>query len=134
MANPMSNTDRIRSFFDAGFNRGEILADDYVAADYVDHSPIPAPAPGAAGFAMRMEALRSAFVDTATFGVFVEEGDLVAFTWEFSGVHRGPFAGIEPTGRAVTLPGINVERVVDGKIVEHWSQFDLAGLVRQLNA
>jgi steroid delta-isomerase-like uncharacterized protein len=131
---PESNADRVRTFFDAGFNSGPIDADEYVAADYVDHSPIPAPAPGPAGFAQRMQVLRSAFVDRATFGVFVAEGDLVAFTWEFTGQHRGPFAGVAPTGKTVTLPGINVERLVDGKIVEHWSQFDLAGLVRQLNS
>jgi predicted ester cyclase len=134
MADPNQNADCIRRFFDDGFNRGEINAADYLADDYVDHSPIPAPALGRAGFVMRMEGLRAAFVDTATFGAFVAQDDLVAFTWEFNGVHRGPFAGVAPTGRAVTLAGINVERLEKGFIVEHWSQFDLAGLVRQLTA
>lgn len=134
MSNPTGNSERIRLFFDAGFNRGEFLAAEHVADEYVDHSPIPAPAPGPDGFGMRMQSLRSAFVDEADFGVFLEAGDLVAFTWEFRGVHRGPFAGIAPTGRTVSLPGINVERLVDGKIVEHWSQFDLAGLMRQLTS
>lgn len=50
------------------------------------------------------------------------------------GVHRGAFAGVEPTGRTVSLAGINVERLRDGLIVEHWSQFDLAGLMRQLTS
>jgi predicted ester cyclase len=132
MADPNQNADCVRRFFDAGYNGGEISAADYVAHDYVDHSPIPAPAPGPAGFAMRMQGLRSAFVDTATFGEFVAQDDMVAFTWELNGVHRGPFAGVAPTGLTVTLAGINVERMENGFIVEHWSQFDLAGLVRQL--
>jgi SnoaL-like polyketide cyclase len=28
--------------------------------------------------------------------------------------------------------GINIERFANGKIVEHWSQFDLAGALRQM--
>ncbi|TFG67930.1 MAG: ester cyclase, partial [Anaerolineales bacterium] len=44
------------------------------------------------------------------------------------------FAGIAATGKKVTLSGINVERFENGKIVEHWSQFDLAGLMKQMNS
>jgi len=62
------------------------------------------------------------------------ENNLVAFTWTFNGVHDGTFAGIPPTGRQVTLSGINVERLEGSKIIEHWSQFDLAALTRQINA
>jgi predicted ester cyclase len=39
-----------------------------------------------------------------------------------------------PTGKLLTLAGINVERMKDGKIVEHWSQFDLAGVMRQIQS
>jgi predicted ester cyclase len=134
MSDPNQNADCVRRFFDDGFSRGEFRVADYVADDFVDHSPIPAPALGRAGFAMRMQGMRAAFVDTATFGAFVAQDDMVAFTWEFSGVHRGPFGGVEPTGRTVTLPGVNMERLEHGFIVEHWSQFDLAGLMRQLTA
>ena len=79
-------------------------------------------------------ALCSAFVEEALFGVFLAENDLVAFTWTFQGVHRGTFAGIAATGKKVTLSGINVKRLENGKIVEHWSHFDLAGLLKQMNA
>ena len=125
----------VRRLFDEGFNKGNVqLANEIIAPDYVDYSPIPAPMPGSEGFAKRMAGLRAAFVQEAVFGVFLAEDDLVAFTWTFSGVHNGPFAGVPPTRRKVTLSGINVERLKDGRIVEHWSQFDLAGLMRQITA
>ena len=125
----------VRRLFDEGFNKGNVqLANEIIAPDYVDYSPIPAPMPGPEGFAKRMAGLRAAFVQEAVFGVFLAEDDLVAFTWTFSGVHNGPFAGVPPTRRKVTLSGINVERLKDGRIVEHWSQFDLAGLMRQITA
>jgi predicted ester cyclase len=128
------NRERVRQLFTAGFGGAELDIGQYVADGYVDHSPIPAPAPGPDGFAQRMAMLRSAFVDEVRFGVFLAQDDLVAFTWEFSGVHRGHFAGVEATGKSVTMGGINVERMADGRVVEHWSQFDLAGLMRRLTA
>jgi steroid delta-isomerase-like uncharacterized protein len=129
------NKNLVRRMFDEAFNQGNTsFIYEMVAPDYVDHSPIPAPAPGPEGFAKRTMALRSAFVQEALFGVFLAENDLVAFTWMFQGVHQGTFAGIAATGKNVTLSGINVERLENGKIVEHWSHFDLAGLLKQLNA
>lgn len=69
-----------------------------------------------------------------TFGNFLAEGDLVAFTVTISGSQQGIFAGAPPAGKAEVVNGMNVERFADGKIVEHWSQFDTSGLLRQVGA
>ena len=120
--------------FDEAFNKGNTsLINEVFAPGYVDHSPIPAPVPGPEGFAKRSVALRGAFVEEALFGVFLADNDLVALTWTINGVHHGTFAGIAATGKKVILSGINVERFENGKIVEHWSQFDLASLMKQMN-
>jgi predicted ester cyclase len=100
----------------------------------VDHSAIPAPGPGPEGFKKRAEMLIAALDPQMTFWEFIAEGDLVSFTWTMTGTHRGVFAGVPPTGKQVTVNGINVERFEEGKIVEHWSQFDLAGALRQIGA
>jgi predicted ester cyclase len=81
-----------------------------------------------------MNMLRAAFVEQATFGDFLTDGDFVAFPWQATGTHKGAFAGVAPTGKQVTLNGINIERFRDGKVVEHWSQFDTVGLLRQMGA
>lgn len=62
----------------------------------------------------------------------IAEGDLVFVEWSCKAVHRGPFLGIEATGKRVSLYGMYVERVVDGKVVEHWGLQDMMGLVSQL--
>jgi predicted ester cyclase len=62
----------------------------------------------------------------------IAEGDRVAMRGEFQGVHRGPFAGIAPTGRTVSAPLMIVYRIQDGRIAEHWLYFDGAALVAQL--
>ena len=64
----------------------------------------------------------------------IAEGDTVVTRWSLNGTHRGEFQGIPATGRAVQFNGIEFNRVRDGKFVEHVSQFDLAGLMRQLSA
>ncbi|HLF29271.1 MAG TPA: ester cyclase [Anaerolineae bacterium] len=121
--------------FDEEFNQGNpAVADEIIAADYIDHSALPAPAPGREGFKKRAEMLRAGLDPKITFGNFLAEGDLVSFTWTMNGTHRGVFAGMPPTGKAVTVNGINVERFADGKIVEHWSQFDMVGVLRQIGA
>ncbi len=62
----------------------------------------------------------------------IAEGDLVAARAVFRGVHRGTWAGIEPTGKAVSAGLMIVYRIADGRIAEHWLQFDLHGLLEQL--
>lgn len=51
-----------------------------------------------------------------------------------TGVHTGEFLGIPPTGRRVSMSGIAIHRVQDGRIVEHWAQIDALGLLQQLGA
>jgi len=51
---------------------------------------------------------------------------------EFRGIHRGPFAGIEPTGKPVAAGLIIIYVVANGRIVDHWMQFDLFVLMQQL--
>jgi predicted ester cyclase len=50
------------------------------------------------------------------------------------GTHRGELMGIPATGRRVEVAGITIERLVGGKIVEHWRVTDEVGLLRQLGA
>lgn len=64
----------------------------------------------------------------------IAEGDTVVTRWTLNGTQRGEFQGVLATGRAVQFNGIEFNRVRDGKFVEHVSQFDLAGLMRQLSA
>jgi len=125
----------VRKLFDELFNKGNpAAAKEVVANDYIDHSPMTAPAPGAEGFGQRTVTLRTAFVSECIFGEFLAEGDLVSFSWTLSGKHNGPLAGQAPTGKHLVLTGINIERMKHGIIIEHWSQFDLAGVMRQIQA
>jgi predicted ester cyclase len=64
----------------------------------------------------------------------LSEGDKVALRFTFRGVHQGEFMGIAPTGKEVTMSGIDILRIADGKLVEMWNQEDVLGMMRQLGA
>jgi predicted ester cyclase len=62
----------------------------------------------------------------------VGEGDLVAQRVHFTGTHTGEFQGLPPTHRKVAFSGLELNRFVDGRVVEHWFQLDALGLLQQL--
>jgi steroid delta-isomerase-like uncharacterized protein len=61
------------------------------------------------------------------------EGDTVVSEEVMEGTHKGPFAGLAPTGRPVQLPMVHVTVVQDGRIVERTAYHDTAGILRQLS-
>ena len=130
-----ANKRLVRAFFEGIFNEGDLeVVHEFLAPDYIDHSPFSAEAPGPEGFKRRMDMLRASLAVRMTLDDLLAERDLVAFRWTMAGKHVGEFAGIAPTGRDVSLTGLNLERVADGKIVEHWSEYDRLALVEQVSS
>ena len=62
----------------------------------------------------------------------IAEGDQVAVRWMMHGTHTGELLGIPPTGKQVTLTGITIYRLIDGKIVEERGEEDALGFMQQL--
>ncbi|MEX2627015.1 MAG: ester cyclase [Ilumatobacteraceae bacterium] len=60
------------------------------------------------------------------------DGDTVTVTSTLSGTHDGPFLGIQPTGRRVDATRVDRFRVVDGRIVESWTECDLDAVAARL--
>jgi predicted ester cyclase len=60
-----------------------------------------------------------------------DEG-MVAQRILFTGTHTGPFRGLPPTRRKVRFSGLEINRMVDGRVAEHWFQLDSVTLFEQL--
>jgi predicted ester cyclase len=78
-------------------------------------------------------AFRSAFPDMHwVIEEMVGEGDYVFSRLTWRGTHQGEFMGILPTGRRITVKGMVLDRVVDGKMVESRILMDGLGMMAQL--
>ncbi len=130
----------IRRFVEEYQSRGDVgVAEDLLAADFVDHSPFGPFPPDRDGVLALFTMLRVAFPDlhAVIHDQAVEpagEGDNVWTRKTFHGTHKGEFMGIPATGQAVAFDVIDVVRVHDGKMCEHWNVVDALGLMQQLGA
>lgn len=125
----------ITRYFDEVWNQGKLeVLNELIAPNYINHSPgAPNPKPGPEGLKPIVEALRKGMPDVHyTIQDMVVTSDKVAVRLEMTGTHTGNFFGLAPTGKQVTVSQFQIERIENGKIVEHWRQTDDLGLMRQL--
>ena len=111
----------------------ESILSEVVAEDCVDHNPFPRQAPGRAGCLQAGHMLRQALPDLkATVEDIVASGDRVMGRWQIVGTNEGSLYGMPPTGKQITVQGMDIVRIADGKIVEEWTNRDNAGLMMQI--
>jgi predicted ester cyclase len=67
-----------------------------------------------------------------TINDMVVEGDKVAVYWTGRGTHQGEWQGIAPTGRQISVDGVDIEYLSDGKIVNEEGIIDMMSMMRQL--
>ena len=100
----------------------------------VDHNPVdPNIPPGIEGIKQTVPMFRTAFPDLQ-FNIvdLIAEGDKVVSRLTIQATHKGEFMGISPTGKQVSITGIDIVRIVDGKMVELWGEVDMLRLMQNL--
>ena len=116
------------------FRGGDVNGlDEVCAPDIVLHGPgMP---PDLAGLKQMAPMFRAAFPDmeVVTEDLFAE-GDRVADRVTVRGTHQGEFNGIPPSGQRIEMEEIHIARIVDGMIVERWTQLDMLGLLQRIGA
>ena len=119
------------------WNGGDFATvDALVTRDVLIHASLPGnDIYGPEGIRQFYGALREAFPDIHfTIEDQVAEGDRVVTRWTARATHKGAFQGIPPTGKQINLAGIDIDRIVNGKVVECWPVADELGLLQQLGA
>ena len=90
---------------------------------------------GPDGYRQFFEAYTGAFPDLSIqIDDLIAEGDVVVTSYTARGQHTGPLMGIDPTGKQVTVQGVNVGRYQDGKLVESKNLFNEMSLLQQVGA
>jgi steroid delta-isomerase-like uncharacterized protein len=119
--------------WDEILNKGNIdMFDTHFASNYVNKtvtSTVNGQAEGKEYFGAFLTGFSDInFVVDEIFGV----DDRVVKRWTFNATHSGEFAGIPATGNKITLKGVSVSRIVDGKISEELDYMDDLGFLQQL--
>ncbi len=124
----------VTEFIDALFTKGDLGAvDRLLAPDFVDHDPPFGASGDREGMRAAASTFRTAFPDWhSDLELLVAEGDLVVERFTARGTHRGEIMGVPATGREISLAGINIFRVRDGRITERWGRLDDLGFLHQL--
>jgi steroid delta-isomerase-like uncharacterized protein len=133
------NKARVRRYVEDFQSAGKVeTANELVATDIVHYRGpawMDADTTGRTGAMGFIAMLRAAFPDLhAVIHDQIGEGDKVMTRKTFYGTHRGEFWGIPPTGKQVTIDLIDILRITDGQMVEHWNVVDWMGLMQQLEA
>jgi len=125
----------VDEFIQALFTRGELDAvDRYLHPAFVNHDlPFPGAPQGPEGMRQAAAMFRAGAPDWhSDLHQLIAENDIVVERFTASGTHTGTLMGAPPTGRQITLDGINIFRLDGGRILERWGQLDTLSLLRQL--
>jgi steroid delta-isomerase-like uncharacterized protein len=128
------NVSVVRRLTEEAFVGGKVdVVDEIVAADCVDHDPMPGQAPGRAGQRQTCQMVVDGLSDRCTLtDDFLATGDRVVESWVFQGTHTGDFLGIPATGKQLQIRGMEIWRLADGQIVERWGVLDTGAVLEQL--
>ena len=123
----------IHRYFEEWGNHGDTKAADELIDPNVTLRNPPAVLHSLEDYKRGMAAFHTAFPDLHfTVEDVIAEGDKVVVRWSLRGTHLGDYQGRSPTGMTVTVTGMSLFRLADGKIQEVSVSMDRLGQWQQL--
>ena len=105
----MNNKEIVKLFYEYVVSENRLdEADRYLSANYMEE------------MCQHLIAVRNTYPDyTMSITRQFVDGEYVVSEFVMRGTHSGEFLGITPTNKVIEIKGVNIDRVVDGKIFEH---------------
>lgn len=121
------------------FNQGELeLLDLLMAPDAIQHDLEifgPTAVRGPEVVRQFVQVFRSAFPDLRITVIDqLGDGDRVATRWRMEGTQTNRLMGIEASHRSISVEGVRIDRIANGRIAETWNHWDTYEMLRQLGA
>ena len=128
-----ANKSLVRRYYEDVLNGGNVgLLDELAVPDYDEHGPFPGQPNGIEGLKARIGAILASFRPVFTLHELIADGETVVAYWTNTGTHQGEFMGIPPSGRTVTISGVDIHRLRDGRMAEHWHVIEELQMLQQL--
>jgi steroid delta-isomerase-like uncharacterized protein len=124
----------VQRFIDEVINHGRYeVCDEIVAEDFLELDPLPGQREGREGLKEIIAMMRSAFPDIHwVTNESISSGEKVVTRFTWTGTQRGNFLGIPATGRPVTVKGVVIDRLVNGRMTDSRILMDTFGMMMQL--
>lgn len=126
----------VRRFIEEVVNTGKVdRVEEFISVDYAEVQDGERHAVGIEGAKAHIRGVRQTYPDLyLSIERQIAEGEWVATCITARGTHQGSWLGIEPTGKPVTFTGVNIDRVVGGRIVEHGGAANMLGPLLEIGA
>ncbi len=133
MATEADNKTTLRRLIEELNNRNYDIIDELVAPDFVEHEELPGMPTGREGMRQLFQMMHAAFPDLQVVAQdILADGDKVVMRAQFAGTHQGEFMDIPATNKQVAFNVIDIFRIAENKLVEHWGVTDMMALMTQL--
>ena len=111
------------------------VIEDYLAPNFVFNYAPPGMVPIIEAYKIAVNMFHNACPDMKyEIEDIIGEGDKVMVRWVGRGTQKGEIMGVAPTGKPVTVTGISVLQIEEGKIAREWTEMDMLGVFQQLGA
>lgn len=126
----------VRRYYEEVVNTGNVEGiEEFISEEYTEVHDGKRHTVGIEGAKAHIRGVRHTYADLyLSIERQIAEGEWVATCITARGTHQGSWQGIEPTGRSVTFTGMNVDRVVGGRIVEHGGAANMLGPLLEIGA
>lgn len=134
---PVQNKTIVRRLYQEVWNERKLeVVDELLSASHAFHDPIVSGSQaGPELYKRRVMEMTTVFPDLSfTIEDTIAEGERVAVCWTISGTQKGEFMEIPPTGREISVEGITIHHLKDGKILDSYAKWDVLGLLQELGA
>ena len=131
---PEENKAIVRRLVEEAQEGGNLhVIDQLVSPDFVDHSAWPGIPANREGVRQIFGMFHAALTDLQVIiHDQLAEADRVATRKTLRGTHQGVLLGVPPTGNVIAIEVIDILRLKNGQITDHWNLVDRHGLLLQL--
>ena len=121
-------------YFNEVWNQGKLsLLDTLLAPTYINHTPSAPTKPGPEGLKPIVSAIRHAFPDLHyKVEQIIATPEYVTIRVVMTGTQTGALFGLPPSGKAIKVMQINIEKIENGRIAAHWRVTDELSMMKQL--
>jgi steroid delta-isomerase-like uncharacterized protein len=134
---PSDNMAIVRQLYEEVWNKRRLeLVDEIISPSHALHDPnLTDSAVGPEAYKRQVARFITGFPDLRfTIQDIVDDKDKLAVAWTISGTHKGELMGIPATNKKMSVDGITISHILNGKIMDSYISWDVFGMMQQLGA